>query len=84
MLAALLAFLLVYPVLKLFGSYLPNGVEFKPLNGGNLLFLSVVALLTTLLAGYYPARVLSGYMPAVSLKERRLRRGRVVAVCAGR
>jgi putative ABC transport system permease protein len=62
------AMLLVRPVLSLFRDYVPEGVHFHPLNPATLGFLAVLTLLTTLLAGFYPALVLSGYIPVLSLK----------------
>jgi putative ABC transport system permease protein len=59
--------LLVRPVLSLFSDYIPRGVAFS-LNGGTIIFLISVLLITTLMAGFYPAVVLSSYKPAQSLK----------------
>jgi hypothetical protein len=66
--ALVLSALLVRPALILFGDYLPPGIRFNPLDGGNLLFLLGILLLTTVTAGLYPARLLSSYLPVVSLK----------------
>lgn len=63
-----LAMLLVRPVLSLFRDYVPEGVHFHPLNPATLGFLAALTLFTTLLAGFYPALVLSGYIPVLSLK----------------
>jgi len=60
--------LLVRPALLLFAHYVPPRVRFEPLDGGNLLFLLGILVFTTLVAGYYPARVISGYLPVLSLK----------------
>jgi len=46
----------------------PEGVHFHPLNPATLGFLAALTLFTTLLAGFYPALVLSGYIPVLSLK----------------
>jgi ABC-type antimicrobial peptide transport system permease subunit len=66
--AVLLAVLLVQPALALFSRYIPEGVHFAPFEKGNLLFLFVLLAITTFLAGFYPARLLSSYLPVLSLK----------------
>ncbi|HXB05464.1 MAG TPA: FtsX-like permease family protein, partial [Puia sp.] len=67
--AALLAIALVQPLLSAFRSYLPEGVQFHPLAPQTLVFISAVITITTLLAGFYPARVLAAYAPAQTLKS---------------
>lgn len=66
--AVLLAALLVGPVMAYFREYIPDGVTFRPLDPPNLFFLIGIAAGTTLLAGFYPAKVIAGYLPVVSLK----------------
>ena len=66
--AVILSILLVRPALRLFEDYIPRGVTFHLLNGGNGLFLLGLTALTCLLAGFYPARLMSSYLPVVSLK----------------
>jgi len=73
--SVILAVLLVKPILYFFKDYIPEGVAFHLLNFSTLLFLSVITLLTSLLAGFYPARILSSYLPALSLKGNILQRG---------
>ncbi|HVU95211.1 MAG TPA: ABC transporter permease [Puia sp.] len=68
-LAALLGMALVQPVLHLFRSYLFEGIRFHPLSTQTLLFTITVITTTTLLAGFYPARVLASYNPATTLKN---------------
>jgi putative ABC transport system permease protein len=68
LLATLLAVLLVNPVLALFHEYVPTGVRWVPTNPGTLIFLGTVVLLTTLIAGFYPAWVMSRYAAVESLK----------------
>jgi putative ABC transport system permease protein len=67
-LAASVAVLLVNPILALFREYVPAGVHFQPWSTGTLVFLGAVVLLTTLLAGFYPAWVMSRYAAVESLK----------------
>ncbi|HEY5745844.1 MAG TPA: ABC transporter permease [Chryseolinea sp.] len=66
-LAVCLATLTVNPVLSSFAAYLPSPVTFN-FGPASLLFLLFVTLGTSLLAGFYPAHVLSANSPAVSLK----------------
>jgi hypothetical protein len=74
-LAVFLASLLVRPVLAAFHSFIPAGVQFHPLAPATLFFLAAIALFTTLLAGLYPARVLSSYVPVLSLRGAGTRKG---------
>ena len=67
-LAVAAAVLLVNPVVALFRDYVPPGIEFHLSNPVTLGFLAVVTVLTTLLAGSYPAVVLSNYLAVLSLK----------------
>lgn len=66
--AVLLSILLVEPVLRLFSGYIPEQVRFDITNPGMILFLLIITLITACLAGFYPAKVLSGYAPVTTLK----------------
>jgi len=66
--AVILSILLVNPALYLFKDYIPEGVAFHLSNASTLIFLVVVTLLTSLLAGFYPAKVLASYLPVLTLK----------------
>jgi hypothetical protein len=66
--AILLAALLVRPLLSFFRDFIPPGVVFHPFGGENLVFLLLLLLGTTVLAGLYPAIGLSSYSPVLSLK----------------
>ena len=68
LLAVAVATLLVRPVMEYFREYIPLGVHFRLLDPATLLFLFAVTAITTLLAGFYPAKVLAGYLPVLSLK----------------
>lgn len=57
MTAAVLSAVLVTPTLHLFSTWLPDNLH--PLDGHVLVFLLATTALTTILAGMYPARVLS-------------------------
>ncbi len=65
--AMVLATVMIEPVLGLFADLIPMGVYFQ-LNGATLLFLMLVIVMTTLLAGFYPAKVLGNYQPTATLK----------------
>ncbi len=56
------------PLIYLFHDLLPPGIDLGFYNPITILFLLLLILLTSLLAGSYPARVLSGYLPVISLK----------------
>jgi putative ABC transport system permease protein len=66
--AVILAALLANPVLAAFGSYIPQGVRFSIGDNSTMLFLLTVTIVTTLLAGIYPSRILATHLPALSLK----------------
>jgi ABC-type antimicrobial peptide transport system permease subunit len=67
-LAVLLAIVIVQPVLTAFHSFIPDGIVFHPLNPSTIVFLVSLTIITSLLAGLYPAKVLSSYLPVISLK----------------
>jgi len=62
-----LAAFMIKPVFSLATDLIPAGVHFQ-LDGATLLFLFLVTAATTLLAGFYPAKVLGKYQPTVILK----------------
>jgi len=66
--AAIISILLVNPMLYLFKDYIPEAVTFHLFNSSTLIFLVVIITITTVLAGFYPAMVLAGYLPVESLK----------------
>jgi putative ABC transport system permease protein len=67
-LAVLLSLLLIKPVLSAFHAFIPAGLSFHLFDPANLLFLGSITLVTSLLAGFYPAKILSSYLPVISLK----------------
>jgi putative ABC transport system permease protein len=84
--AVVLAALMVRPVLNVFADLIPAGVHFR-WDIATILFFVLVTATTTLLAGFYPAKVLGNYQPTVILKgvtavpggeKGRLRRGLIV------
>jgi putative ABC transport system permease protein len=66
--ALVIAMLAVQPIIALFHSFLPSALEFHPFTPSVLLFLLGITVLTTLLSGLYPARVLSAWLPVLCLK----------------
>ncbi len=74
-LALMLAVCLVKPVLYFFSSFIPKGVSFRPFEPSMLGFFVVVTVVTTLLAGLYPAKLLAAFKPAASLKGVAERKG---------
>jgi putative ABC transport system permease protein len=66
--AVVLSLLFMKPVIYLFHDLLPPGITLSYYNPITILFLLLLTLVTSLLAGFYPAKVLSGYIPVISLK----------------
>ncbi len=66
--AVLLSLLCVNPVLSAFKDFIPTGVEFHLLRPEILLFTLAITVAATFLSGFYPALVLSSYLPVLSLK----------------
>ena len=66
--ALIIAMLAVQPIITLFHSFLPSALEFHPFTPSVLLFLLSITVLTTLLSGLYPAKVLSAWLPVLCLK----------------
>ncbi len=74
--ATLIAGLSVKPVMTIFQDYIPPGLRFNPFYPSVFFFLFSLILVTTLLSGIYPAKVLSSYSPVLSLKEHRVDNGK--------
>ena len=73
--AVLLAILLVKPVFALFRTFIPAGISFHLLSPSTLLICISAVFITTIFAGFYPARVLSSYKPALNIKGAGWHRG---------
>lgn len=73
--AVILALLLVNPVLSYFSSFIPAGVKFNVADPQMLIFVFLLTVVTTFLAGIYPAKVLASYVPSVALKGNGQQRG---------
>ena len=68
LLAIAIAVIAVQPLLNLFAAYIPQGVKFDFTDYTAWVFLAGIAIFTTLLAGFYPASLLSAFKPVSSLK----------------
>jgi len=68
--ATLLSFLLTPAILNLFTSFIPEGVQFSFTSPFVLTFLLILLVSVTLLAGFYPAWVLSSSNTLEVLKNR--------------
>ncbi|HEY9258843.1 ABC transporter permease, partial [Chitinophaga sp.] len=66
--ALILSLVSVKPLLTFFSGFMPNGVALHLFSWPTLVFLLLITVFTTLLSGLYPARVLSSFQPALSLK----------------
>lgn len=73
--AMILVIVLVYPVLHLVEYFVPAGAAATVFSSQNILMMTVLLVVTTLLAGIYPAIVLSGTIPVISLKSNTRERG---------
>lgn len=68
LIALIIALLVINPIISLFHSFIPPGANLSLFSPAVLLFLVLILIITSLLAGFYPARVLSSYLPVLSLK----------------
>ena len=66
--AMVLAILLAGPVIYALHGFLPEGVRLHFSDPNTWLFMGATLLVTCLLAGWYPARALSSFLPAISLR----------------
>ncbi|MFT3823417.1 MAG: ABC transporter permease [Chitinophagaceae bacterium] len=68
--ATLLAVVITPSLLRIFSDFLPSDLHFSPLQQWNILaFLFILSIVVSLLAGYYPARVLTRFQPVDVLKS---------------
>jgi putative ABC transport system permease protein len=68
LLAISISLFIVRLILNAFPTMIPDGVTMDVLGPSLMLFLFSIAIITTLLSGFYPAKVLSSFSPAQSLK----------------
>jgi len=67
LLAVILSLMITSPVITLLHQYMPAGLRFE-LTIPTILFLLGMTVVTSLLAGFYPAKVISALLPVLSLK----------------
>jgi putative ABC transport system permease protein len=67
LLAVIGSVLITPPVITLLQQWMPPGLHLE-LSTSTLLFLVGIIIVTTLLAGWYPAKVISALLPVLSLK----------------
>ena len=65
--SVIISLLIVSPVISAFHSFLPDGVGLS-FNPTTIIFILSVTLIITLFAGFYPAKILSAYLPVLTLK----------------
>jgi putative ABC transport system permease protein len=63
-----LSLLAVKPLLNVFSAFMPDGIAMHLFSLPTIIFLLLITVFTTLLSGFYPAKVLSAFQPALSLK----------------
>jgi putative ABC transport system permease protein len=57
-------------ILKAFSGFIPEGLHFNLIaHPGIILFLLILIIIVTVLSGFYPAMILSGYKPVLVLKN---------------
>lgn len=74
--AVIISALLVNPTLYLFKDFIPAAISFQPFQPTTIIFLVSITVITTSLAGFYPARILSSYLPVLSLKGAAFQQGK--------
>ena len=68
--AMALALRLAGPVIATLHGFIPEGVRLRLSDPKTLLFMGSTIVVTCLLAGWYPARALSSFLPVISLRGR--------------
>lgn len=66
--AMTLALLLANPTIKALHGFIPAGVQLHIGDSNTWIFTGLAILVTCLLAGWYPARAISSFLPVVSLR----------------
>jgi len=57
-------------ILKAFSGFIPDGLHFSLItHPGIILFLLILIIVVTILSGFYPSMILSGYKPVLVLKN---------------
>jgi putative ABC transport system permease protein len=71
--AMALALMLADPVIAALHGFIPEGVRLHISDPDTWLFIGTTILVTCLIAGWYPGRVLSSFLPVISLKGKGVR-----------
>jgi hypothetical protein len=73
-LSVILSMIIISPLITALHAFLPDGVglSFDP---STIIFILLVALITSLFAGFFPAYALSAYMPVLTLKGANFQEG---------
>jgi putative ABC transport system permease protein len=66
--AMVLALLLANPIIASLQDFIPEGVRLHLNDPNTWIFIGITIAATCLLAGWYPARTLSSYLPVISLR----------------
>jgi putative ABC transport system permease protein len=66
--AVCVSLVLLKPAMTFFQGFIPEGASLQFLSPATLTFVASLVLATSLLAGLYPAKVISAYLPVDSLK----------------
>ncbi len=66
--AMALALILAGPVIKALHGFIPEGVSLNITDPNVWIFISTTVVITCLIAGWYPGRALSSFLPVISLK----------------
>jgi ABC-type antimicrobial peptide transport system permease subunit len=69
LLAVIISILLAPVILKLFADFIPPGIKADFLQVNLILFLLALTIVVSFASGFYPAVMLSGYKPALVLKN---------------
>ena len=70
LIATILSVFLTPVILKAFSGFIPEGLHFSLIgHPGVIFFLIVLIIVVTVLSGFYPAMILSGYKPVLVLKN---------------
>ncbi|HXL55297.1 MAG TPA: FtsX-like permease family protein, partial [Chitinophagaceae bacterium] len=72
--AVILSLLITPPLISAFHTFIPDGVALN-FSLKTLIFILLVIIVTSLLAGLYPAKVLSSYLPVITLKGAGIQKG---------
>jgi putative ABC transport system permease protein len=73
-LSVIISLIIVSPIITAFHAFLPDGVGLS-FNQNSIIFILLITLGISLLAGFYPAKVLSSYLPVLTLKGAAFQQG---------